>query len=258
MNLTLKVWRQKNAASPGGFETYEAVDLSPDMSFLEMLDAVNERLSLDGKTPIAFDSDCREGICGMCSLVINGIPHGGRKGTTVCQLHLRHFQDGQTITIEPWRARAFPTVKDLIVDRTAFDRIMLAGGFISVNTGNAPEANALPVSKEIADLAMDAAACIGCGACVAACKNASAMLFVAAKVSHLNYLPQGQAEKDRRVKNMVAQMDKEGFGNCTVTGSCEAVCPKEINLDFIAKMNRDYAVAVVKGELKPNNSGGVG
>ena len=259
MNLTLKVWRQKSADQAGWFETYEAADLSPDMSFLEMLDAVNERLSLEGKTPIAFDSDCREGICGMCSLVINGIPHGGRKkGTTVCQLHLRHFKDGQTITIEPWRARAFPMVKDLIVDRTAFDRIMLAGGFISVNTGNAPEANALPVSKEIADLAMDAAACIGCGACVAACKNASAMLFVAAKVSHLNYLPQGQAEKDRRVKNMVAQMDKEGFGNCTVTGSCEAVCPKEINLDFIAKMNRDYAVAVVKGELKANNGGGVG
>ena len=257
MNLTLKVWRQKGPDVAGGFETYQATDVSPDMSFLEMLDAVNERLGLEGKTPIAFDSDCREGICGMCSLVINGIPHGGRKGTTVCQLHLRHFQDGQTITIEPWRARAFPMVKDLIVDRTAFDRIMQAGGFISVNTGNAPEANALPVSKEIAALAMDAAACIGCGACVAACKNASAMLFVATKISHLNYLPQGLAEKDRRVKNMVSQMDREGFGNCTVTGSCEAVCPKEISLDFIAKMNRDYAVAVVKGELK-GNGGGVG
>src|SRR5208283_5369297 len=250
MNLTLKIWRQKNAASPGRFETHEAHDVSPDMSFLEMLDMVNERLIAGGQEPFVFDSDCREGIY--------GIPHGGHKGTTVCQLHMRHFQDGQTITIEPWRARAFPTVKDLIVDRTAFDRIMLAGGFISVNTGNAPEANALPVSKEIADLAMDAAACIGCGACVAVCKNASAMLFVAAKVSHLNYLPQGQAEKDRRVKNMVLQMDQEGFGNCTVTGSCEAVCPKEISLDFIAKMNRDYAVAVVKGELKPNNSGGGG
>ena len=258
MNFTLKIWRQKGPDLAGGFETYEARDVSPDMSFLEMLDAVNERLGLEGKTPIAFDSDCREGICGTCSLVINGIPHGGYKGTTVCQLHLRHFQDGQTITIEPWRARAFPIVKDLIVDRTAFDRIMQAGGFISVNTGNAPEANAIPVSKEIADLAMDAAACIGCGACVAACKNASAMLFVAAKVSHLNYLPQGKAEKDRRVKNMVAQMDREGFGNCTVTGSCEAVCPKEISLDFIGKMNRDYAVAVVKGELKQPTGGGVG
>jgi succinate dehydrogenase / fumarate reductase iron-sulfur subunit len=258
MNLTLKVWRQNNPESPGRFETYEAQDVSPDMSFLEMLDVVNERLGLEGKTPIAFDSDCREGICGTCSLVINGVPHGGRKGTTVCQLHLRHFQDGQTITIEPWRARAFPIVKDLIVDRSAFDRIMQAGGFISVNTGNAPEANAIAVSKEISDLAMDAAACIGCGACVAVCKNASAMLFVAAKVSHLNYLPQGKAEKDRRVKNMVAQMDKEGFGNCTVTGSCEAVCPKEISLDFIAKMNRDYAVAVIKGELKQPTGGGVG
>jgi len=258
MNFTLKIWRQKGPDLAGGFETYEARDVSPDMSFLEMLDAVNERLGLEGKTPIAFDSDCREGICGTCSLVINGVPHGGRKGTTVCQLHLRHFSDGQTITIEPWRARAFPIVKDLIVDRSAFDRIIQAGGFISVNTGNAPEANAIPVSKEIADLAMDAAACIGCGACVAVCKNASAMLFVAAKVSHLNYLPQGKAEKDRRVKNVVAQMDKEGFGNCTVTGSCEAVCPKEISLDFIAKMNRDFAVAVVKGELKQRTGGGVG
>jgi len=247
MNLTLKVWRQKNATSPGRFETYEARDVIPDMSFLEMLDVVNERLIAEGREPIAFDSDCREGICGTCSLVINGVPHGGQKGTTACQLHLRHFKDGDTITVEPWRAKAFTLVKDLVVNRDAFDRIVQAGGFVSVNTGNAPDANAIPVPKEIADIAMDAAACIGCGACVAACKNASAMLFVAAKVSHLNYLPQGKAEKDRRVRNMVAQMDAEGFGNCTVTGSCEAVCPKEIRLDFIAKMNRDYAVALVKG-----------
>ncbi len=245
MNLTLKVWRQKNAASPGRFETYQATDVIPDMSFLEMLDVVNERLIAEGRDPIAFDSDCREGICGTCSLVINGVPHGGQKGTTVCQLHLRHFQDGQTITIEPWRAKAFPLLKDLVVDRGAFERIVQAGGFVSVNTGNAPEANAMPVPKEIAEVAMDAAACIGCGACVAACKNASAMLFVAAKVSHLNYLPQGKAEKDRRVRSMVTQMDQEGFGACTVTGSCEAVCPKEISLAFIAKMNRDYAVALM-------------
>ena len=247
MNLTLKVWRQKHAASPGRFETYQATDVIPDMSFLEMLDVVNERLIAEGRDPIAFDSDCREGICGTCSLVINGVPHGGQKGTTVCQLHLRHFQDGQTITIEPWRAKAFPLLKDLVVDRGAFERIIHAGGFVSVNTGNAPEANAMPVPKEIAEVAMDAAACIGCGACVAACKNASAMLFVAAKVSHLNYLPQGKAEKDRRVRSMVTQMDQEGFGACTVTGSCEAVCPKEISLHFIAKMNRDYAVALMKG-----------
>ena len=256
MNLTLKIWRQKDTASAGRFETCDARDVSPDMSFLEMLDVVNERLISEGKEPFAFDSDCREGICGTCSLVINGVPHGGHKATTACQLHMRHFSDGQTITIEPWRARAFPVVKDLIVDRGAFDRIIQAGGFVSVNTGNAPEANAIPVSKEIADRAMDAAACIGCGACVAACKNASAMLFVAAKVSHLNYLPQGKAEKDRRVRNMVSQMDAEGFGNCTVTGSCEAVCPKEITLDFIAKMNRDYAVALVKGERKKSADGG--
>jgi succinate dehydrogenase / fumarate reductase iron-sulfur subunit len=247
MNLTLKVWRQKNAGTPGRFETYQAKDMSPDMSFLEMLDVVNEGLIGLGQEPIAFDSDCREGICGMCSLVINGIPHGGHRGTATCQLHMRRFSDGETLTIEPFRARAFPPVKDLVVNRSAFDRVIQAGGFISVNTGGTPDGNAIPVTKTDADLAMDAAACIGCGACVAVCKNASAMLFVAAKVSHLNLLPQGKAEKDRRVSNMVRQMDAEGFGNCTVTGSCEAVCPKEISLSFIARMNRDYGIATLKG-----------
>ena len=247
MNLTLKIWRQKNATASGCFETYEAKDVLPDMSFLEMLDVVNEGLIASGQEPVAFDSDCREGICGMCSLVINGIPHGGQRGTATCQLHLRHFKDGATIVIEPWRAKAFPVIRDLVTDRSALDRIIQAGGFISVNTGGAPDANAIPVPKPAAELSMDAAACIGCGACVAVCKNASAMLFVAAKVSHLNLLPQGKAEKDRRVLSMVSQMDAEGFGNCSVTGSCEAVCPKEISLSFIAKMNRDYAAAILKG-----------
>ena len=248
MNLTLKIWRQKNASAEGRFETYQAKDVLEDMSFLEMLDVVNEGLIQRGEDPIAFDSDCREGICGMCSLVINGIPHGGHRGTAACQLHMRHFHDGETITIEPWRAKAFPPVKDLVVNRSAFDRIIQSGGFISVNTGGTPDGNAIPVPKADADLSMDAAACIGCGACVAACKNASAMLFVAAKVSHLNLLPQGKAEKDRRVLNMVKQMDAEGFGNCTVTGSCEAVCPKEISLSFIAKMNRDYGLVLLNGK----------
>jgi len=248
MNLTLKVWRQKHPQLPGSFETHEAKGVLEDMSFLEMLDVVNEGLIETGKEPIAFDSDCREGICGMCSLVINGVPHGGQKGTATCQLHMRHFKDGDTITIEPWRAAAFPPVKDLIVDRSAFDRIMHAGGFISVNTGGTPDGNALPVSKEAADSSMDAAACIGCGACVATCKNASAMLFVAAKASHLNLLPQGKAEKDRRALAMVNQMDAEGFGSCTVTGSCEAVCPKEISLNFIARLNRDFGIAALKGK----------
>jgi succinate dehydrogenase / fumarate reductase iron-sulfur subunit len=247
MNLSLKVWRQKDAASAGRFETYEARDVLPDMSFLEMLDVVNEGLIAKGEEPIAFDSDCREGICGTCSLVVSGIAHGGRRGTTVCQLHMRHFQDGQTITIEPWRAKAFPVIKDLVTDRRAFDRIIQAGGFVSVNTGGAPDANTLPISKISSELAMDAAACIGCGACVAACKNASAMLFVSAKVSHLSLLPQGQAERHERVANMVKKMDEEGFGNCTVTGSCEAVCPKEISLHFIARMNREYGKALLKG-----------
>jgi len=248
MNLTLKVWRQRSNQNPGQFETYEAKGVLEDMSFLEMLDVVNEGLLERGQDPIAFDSDCREGICGMCSLVINGIPHGGHRGTATCQLHMRHFKDGQTITIEPWRAKAFPIIKDLITNRTAFDRIIQSGGFVSVNTGGTPDANAIPVPKTTADTAMDAAACIACGACVAACKNASAMLFVSAKVSHLNLLPQGQTEKDRRALNMVSQMDAEGFGNCTVTGSCEAVCPKEISLSFITRMNRDYGVALLKGK----------
>ena len=247
MNLTLRIWRQKNGSARGGFETYEARDVQPEMSFLEMLDVVNEGLIQRGQEPIAFDSDCREGICGMCSLVINGIPHGGQRGTTTCELYMRHFKDGETITVEPWRAKAFPVVRDLITNRSAFDRIMQAGGFVSVNTGGTPDGNTLPISKTTADTAMDAAACIGCGACVAVCKNASAMLFVSAKVSHLNLLPQGKAEKDRRSLAMVRQMDEEGFGNCTVTGSCEAVCPKEISLSFIAKLNRDYGVATLKG-----------
>jgi succinate dehydrogenase / fumarate reductase iron-sulfur subunit len=248
MNLTLKVWRQKSGQTPGHFETYEAKGVLEDMSFLEMLDVVNEGILEHGQEPIAFDSDCREGICGMCSLVINGIPHGGKKGTATCQLHMRHFRDGQTITIEPWRAKAFPIVKDLVTNRSAFDRIIQAGGFVSVNTGGTPDGNTLPVGKTVADSAMDAAACIGCGACVAVCKNASAMLFVAAKASHLNLLPQGKAEKDRRALSMVEQMDAEGFGNCTVTGSCEAVCPKEISLNFIARLNRDFGLAALKGK----------
>lgn len=247
MKLTLKVWRQKDRHSPGKFVEYEAHDVIGDMSFLEMLDVVNEGLIARGEDPIAFDSDCREGICGMCSLVINGIPHGGHRGTATCQLHMRHFKDGETITIEPWRAQPFPIIKDLAVARDAFDRIVQAGGFVSVSTGGTPDGNAIPIPKEAQELSMDAAACIGCGACVAACKNASAMLFVAAKVSHLGLLPQGHVEKDRRVLNMVAAMDKEGFGACTVTGSCEAVCPKEISLDFIARMNRDYLKALLKG-----------
>jgi succinate dehydrogenase / fumarate reductase iron-sulfur subunit len=246
MNLTLKVWRQKNGSTEGQFATYHAANVMEDMSFLEMLDVVNEEILERGGEPIAFDSDCREGICGMCSLVINGIPHGGHRGTATCQLHMRHFRDGQTITIEPWRAQAFPIVKDLVVNRAAFDRIIAAGGFISAATGGAPDANAIPVPKDDQEKAMDAAACIGCGACVAACKNASAMLFVSAKVSHLAVLPQGKVERESRVLNMVRQMDEEGFGNCTVTGSCEAVCPKEISLNFIAQMNREYFKALLK------------
>lgn len=249
MNLTLRVWRQKNSNTSGQFVTYSATDVSPDMSFLEMLDVVNEGLILRGEEQIAFDHDCREGICGTCSLVINGTPHGPLRATTTCQLHMRSFKDGDTITIEPWRAAPFPVIKDLVVDRSSFDRIIQSGGYVSVSTGGAPDGNAIPIPKEDADTAFDAAACIGCGACVAACKNASAMLFVSAKISHLSLLPQGKVEETRRVLNLVEQMDAEGFGNCTNIGSCEAACPKEISLDNIARMNRLYAKALLKSKL---------
>jgi succinate dehydrogenase / fumarate reductase, iron-sulfur subunit len=240
MNLILHVWRQKNANAPGRIVRHEAKDINQHMSFLEMLDVVNEDLIAKGEEPIAFDHDCREGICGMCGMMINGVAHGGEKGTTVCQLHMRHFKDGDEIYLEPWRARAFPLVRDLVVDRTALDRIIAAGGYISVPTGSAPDANAIPVPKEASDLAMDAAACIGCGACVAMCPNASAALFTGAKIAHLGLLPQGQPERKRRALAMVAQMNAEMFGNCTNIGECEAVCPKEIKLEVIARMNRDF------------------
>jgi succinate dehydrogenase / fumarate reductase iron-sulfur subunit len=240
MNLTLKVWKQKNKNEKGRFETMEAKGISPDMSFLEMFDVVNEQLISSGKEPIVFDHDCREGICGMCSMYINGRPHGPKQGVTTCQLHMRSFKDGDTIVVEPWRSAAFPVIKDLAVDRSSFDRIMASGGFVSVNTGNAKDANNILINKDDADTAFNAAACIGCGACVAACKNSSAMLFVSAKVSQLALLPQGQIEKKDRVLNMVKQMDEEGFGNCTNTGACEAECPKGISLENIARMNREY------------------
>ena len=243
MKITLKVWRQKSGTTPGDFKTYTMNEVSEDMSFLEMFDVLNEELVRTGDAPIAFDHDCREGICGMCSMYINGRAHGPLTGTTTCQLHMRHFSDGDTIYVEPWRASAFPIIKDLMVDRSAFDRVIQAGGFISVNTGNAVDANSLPIPKPDADKAFDAAACIGCGACVATCKNASAMLFVSAKVSQLALLPQGQPERHIRVKKMVEAMDAEGFGNCTNTGACEVECPKEISLENIARMNRDYLVA---------------
>jgi succinate dehydrogenase / fumarate reductase iron-sulfur subunit len=243
MRLTLHVWRQNGPRAPGRFVAYEARDVSPDMSFLEMLDVVNEELIVKGEDPIAFDHDCREGICGACGMVINGRPHGPRERTTACQLHMRSFRDGDELWLEPWRARAFPVVKDLVVDRSAFDRIIAAGGFISAPMGSAPDANALPVRKEDADLAMDAAACIGCGACVAACPNASAMLFTAAKVSHLALLPQGQPERAERARRMVAQMDAEGFGSCTNHFECQAACPKGVSVAFIARMNADYLLA---------------
>jgi succinate dehydrogenase / fumarate reductase iron-sulfur subunit len=246
MNLTLKVWRQKNAKATGKLETYKVADISPDMSFLEMFDVLNEQLITKGDEPIAFDHDCREGICGMCSMYINGRAHGPKSAITTCQLHMRSFKDGDTIVVEPWRAAAFPVIKDLTVDRSAFDRIISKGGFISVNTGNAQDANCLPIPKPDADASFEAAACIGCGACVATCKNSSAMLFVSAKISQLALLPQGQVERISRAKNMVAQMDDEGFGNCTNTGACEVECPKGISLENIARMNREFFIANVK------------
>ena len=247
IHLTLKIWRQNGPGDPGRFETYAARDISTDMSFLEMLDVVNEQLTLEGKEPVAFEHDCREGICGTCGTMVNGRAHGQLKGTTLCQLHMRHFSDGDTLVIEPFRARAFPVIKDLVVDRTALDRIIQAGGYISVHTGSAPEANAILVPKQNADRAMDAAACIGCGACVAACPNASAMLFTAAKVTHLHLLPQGQPENLPRVVNMLNQMDEEGFGTCTNVGECSAVCPKQNPLDVIATLNRQLGKAAFQG-----------
>ncbi len=245
MKLTLKVWRQKNAENKGEFKTYQMDHVSEDMSFLEMFDVLNDDLVRKGEDTVAFDHDCREGICGMCSMYINGRPHGPLKGTTTCQLHMRHFKDGETITVEPWRATAFPIVKDLMVDRSAFDRVIQAGGYVSINTGNPVDANSILIPKTDADKAFDAASCIGCGACVATCKNASAMLFVSAKVSQLALLPQGQPERHIRVKKMVEIMDQEGFGNCTNTGACEVECPKGISLENIARMNRDFLVANV-------------
>lgn len=243
INLTLKVWRQNGAADKGRFETYEARDISTDMSFLEMLDVVNEKLAVEGKEPIAFDSDCREGICGQCGSVVNGRPHGHEKGTTLCQLHMRHFDDGDTIAIEPFRAKAFKVLKDLMIDRSALDKIIQAGGYISVNAGGAPDANSIPIPQDVAEKAMDAAACIGCGACVAACPNASAMLFTSAKVSQLALLPQGRPEAAKRAINMVRAMDALGFGNCTNERECEAECPKEISIVNIARLNREFLKA---------------
>lgn len=243
MNLTLHVWRQKNASDKGKMVRYEAKDVNPEMSFLEMLDVVNEGLIEKGEDPIAFEHDCREGICGSCGFMISGTPHGPQRGTTVCQLHMRHFHDGEVLYLEPWRAKAFPVLKDLIVDRSAFDRIVAAGGYISASTGSAPDGNAIPVPKAASDLAMDAAACIACGACVASCPNASASLFTGAKISHLGLLPQGQPERMRRAEAMVAQMNGELFGSCTNIGECEAICPKGIRLEVIARMNRDFIKA---------------
>ena len=248
MSLTIKVWRQKNASDKGHFATYQLDNVIEDMSFLEMMDTLNEKLVKSGEEPVAFDHDCREGICGTCSMYINGRPHGPVRGITTCQLHMRTFKDGETITIEPWRAKSFPVIKDLIVDRTAFDRIQEAGGYISINTGSAPDANSIPIPKKVADDAFDAATCIQCGACVAACPNASAMLFTSAKISQLALLPQGQVERFSRVENMVKQMDEEGFGNCTNIGACAYECPKYISLEHIARMNREYISAKAASE----------
>jgi len=246
MKITLVVWRQKDSRSKGTMQKFKLNDVDPHMSFLEMLDSLNEMLIEKGEEPVAFDHDCREGICGMCSLVINGKPHGRiEAGVTTCQLHMRKFKDGDTIYVEPWRARPFPVVKDLVVDRSAFDRIIQTGGYVSMTTGSAPDANSIPIGKDVSELAMDAAQCIGCGACVAGCKNGSAMLFVAAKVSHLSLVPQGMVEKKRRVQRMIAQMEREGFGNCTNQYECEAVCPKKISVNVIARMNREYLGAVL-------------
>ena len=246
LNLTLKIWRQDGPDEFGEFQSYDLNGVNSHMSFLEMLDVLNEQLLNSGDDPVVFDDDCREGICGMCSMVINGRPHGLLQGTTTCQLHMRHFDNGDTITIEPWRAKPFPIIKDLVVDRTSFDRIIQAGGYISVNTGSASDGNAIPIAKDLAEDAFDAAACIGCGACVAACKNASASLFVAAKVSQLSLLPQGHPERGSRVIRMVSQMDEEGFGHCTNTGACEVECPKEISVEYIRKMNWEYHRANIK------------
>jgi succinate dehydrogenase / fumarate reductase iron-sulfur subunit len=246
MNFTLKIWRQANPTDKGRFETYYIENISPDASFLEMLDILNDKLIREGKDPVAFDHDCREGICGCCGLYINGRPHGPDEDVTTCQLHMRKFKDGDTIVIEPWRAAAFPVIKDLIVDRSAFDKILQEGGYISVNVGSAPDANSIPIPPEVAEEAFDAAACIGCGACVAACKNSSAMLFVAAKVSHLALLPQGRIEAAKRVKAMIAKMDELGFGSCTNTGACEAECPKNISIAHIARLNREFLSAKLK------------
>lgn len=251
MNLTLRIWRQQRADAPGGFVTYQVKDVTPDMSFLEMLDALNEDLLSREEPPVAFEHDCREGICGSCGFLINGVAHGGQRGTTVCQLAMRFFKDGDSLTLEPWRARAFPVIRDLIVNRSAFDRIIQAGGFISAPTGSAPDANAILVPREAADTAFDAAACIGCGACVAACPNAAAMLFTAAKLNHLNALPQGQPQRDQRTVSMVAAMATEGFGSCANHGECEAVCPKEIPLEFIGTMNRDLIRAAWRRHREP-------